>query len=164
MHSSKPKRGVEGSAERAVEGVEVGAFGRRADGGEKVEGHGAGRPVQIQCHSVRVRRRDRHFFWFVVVPGGETLSRAEQTPGLIVPSDAAVIPVSSPVDSSVCNSYLNPSFPPDLPVAPASQTFSTQQLSPSVKPLRMIGVQPFLFHQRRQTVVVRHREVLAGCG
>ncbi|KAF3706832.1 hypothetical protein EXN66_Car000002 [Channa argus] len=64
-----------------VEGVEVDQFVR----GDTVEGQRASRTVHIHCYSVRERGRGDGCC-YVIVADRETMIRADQTPGLIVPS------------------------------------------------------------------------------
>ena len=139
-------------------------FDRRDCGRETVEGQSACRPVQINCDSVRVRGRGcRYVCCCVIVPGTVTLVRAEQTPGLIIPSKTAGITVSSPLDSSVCHSDINPSSPPYLPVTASIQTITAQELFPLIKSLWMIRIWLLLFSHHHCFVVFRQNEISVGC-
>lgn len=159
---SKAKHGVEGFGESGVKGVEVDPFDPWASGGETVEGHSASRPVQMNCYHVGVSGR-RYVCWCVIVPGSVTLSRAIQTPRLIVSSNAAVIFTSSPLDSSVCHSDINSPFPLYLPVTVSGKSFATQQLFTAVKSLWMIRIRLLLFHHRHLSVVIGQWEVSVCC-
>lgn len=125
-------------------------------------GHSASRPVQIYCYSVRVSRWGCFYVcWYAIVPGSETLSWAEKTPGLIVPSNTAAISVCFPPDSFVCHSDCNRSCPPYLPVKAPSQTIAAKHLFPAIQSLWMIRL--LLFHQHGFSVVCRQFEVSFCC-
>lgn len=162
MDSPDPEGGVEGFPEGAVEGVEVEAFHGRRPGGKAVEGQFACRPVQEHSHSVTLRRL-RYVRRRVSVPGGETQTRAENTPGLRVPSEAAVISIPSPPDPPVRRPDTHSSLPLHLPVTASSQTFCTQNLLPHDEPVGVIRVRLRLRHRHHGPAVVREEELPVGC-
>lgn len=135
------KAGIQRFSERCVEGVEV----DQRVGEDSVEGQRAGSRVHIHRHSVRGRGGDGggggEVSGFVIVPHRVTDGvGADQTPGLIVPSEQTLVSVSSSADSSVSHRYMKPPAPLHLPVTAASQTISTQQLRPVVESVWMVGV------------------------
>ncbi|KAK6291264.1 hypothetical protein J4Q44_G00380300, partial [Coregonus suidteri] len=132
---------IEGLSECGVECVQVGQCVR----GDSVEGQSAGWPVQIHSYSVGAGGGDVYGSGLIIVTGRVTVVRAEQTPGLVIVSKPTVITPSSPADSFICHSYINPSPTPlYLPVTAPSQTLSTQHLRPELKSLWVIRIRLLL--------------------
>ena len=132
--------------------------------GHSVEGQRASRPVQIHSYSGGARGGETDDCFSIVVPGiVTTIIITLKTPGLVVPSKTDVITLSTPCDSSVCHSYTNTSSPLHLPVMAASQTLSTQHLSPEVKSLWVIRIWMILFTPHHLPEVLRQREMSVSC-
>lgn len=91
----------------------------------------------------------------VIVPGCEHISRAEETPGFIIVSKPAVIPV----DFFIRHCYVTPAVAFGLPVRASRHTLSTQNLLMVLKPLRMLLVKLLLFHRRHFFVSVGQQEL-----
>lgn len=107
----------------------------------------------------------------VIVPNTVTVLRTLQTPRLVVPSKPAVVSLSGPADPSVTQRHVNMSNPVHLPVTATSETRTTQQLRPLVKPVRVLRIRLLHLHVGRlpapkqldlsvHTVCVEHK--LAG--
>lgn len=158
---AKAEGRVNGSRECGVEGVEV---GHRLGGGV-VEGQDASRVVHVHRHFVGYQGgvEIRNCSFFLVVPEGEVVLSADETPALIVPAQPAVGRVSPPADPFVAHGYDNATLYLHLPVAATRQTRLTQNLPAAVfETLRVLRVRLLLSHHRHRLVVFRQLEVSVG--
>ena len=131
--------------------------------GDAVEGQSACWPVQVHSYSARAGGGGRYGSPLIIVPGRVTVTRAFQTPGLVITSKQAVSTPPFPLDALICHCYLIPTTTPlSLPVAASRQTLSTQHLTP-VKSLWVVRIRLILFHTCHLSVPLGEREIFVCC-
>lgn len=157
-----PKPRIEGLSECGVERVQVGECVR----GDAVEGQSACWPVQVHSYSLGAGGGDRYGSAFIIVSGIVTVRRAEQSPGLVIISQCALItpPFPFPLDAFIRHSYISPTPTPlSLPVAASRLTLFTQHLTIEVKSLWVVRIRLILTHTCHLSVPLREREIYACC-
>src|SRR4029434_8273662 len=104
-------------------------------------------PVQVHSYSPGAGGGGLYGSVFIIVPGRVTVRKADQTPGLVITAQCALIIISFPLDAFICHRYTSPNPTPiSLPVAASRQTLFTQHLIPTVKSLWMVRMWLILTH------------------
>src|SRR4029434_3556902 len=136
-----PKPRIEGLSECGVERVQVCECVR----GDAAEGQSAGWPVQVHSYSSGAGGGGRYVSVFIIVPGRVTVKRAEQTPGLVITSQCALLILSFPLDAFIRHRYVSLTPTPlSLPLVAPRQTVSPHHLRAVVKSLWVVRIRLLL--------------------
>ena len=132
--------------------------------GDAVEGQSAGWPVQVHSYCAGAGGGDRYVSGLIIVSGRVTVRRAEQTPGLGIISQCALITPPFPLDAFIRHRYMSPTPTPlSLPVAASRLTLSTQHLITPVKSLWVVRIRLLLTQTCHLSVPLREREISVCC-
>lgn len=160
------KSSIKRFSECGVESVDVDQCVRW----DSIKGQNPSRIVHIHCYSVGDieggegggGRGEEDGCFFGIVPHRITLIRAEQTPGLMIPSKPTSVTVSSNSNSSVAHRYIHFSSHLNLPVTTTGQASLTKQLR-DIKSVWMVRIRLTVLHTCSLLVVVRQSELSVHC-
>ena len=150
----EPKPRIEGLSERGLDSVEEGHCVR-----DTVEGQSTCLVIQVNSYSGGLRAW--YFSLNIIVSEPITITRALETPGLVIVSKCTIITCSADVFIwDCCN---NTTSPLNLPVTASRQTLSTQNLTVVGESVWMVRIWLDLACIGHLSVPFRQRDVCVCC-